>query len=369
MDDTWGRRVVEAIAQHAHASNWNLLIGPRDVQRRLRLPRQWSGDGVIASLRDQSMARHLKQSGLPAVDVSITMPRERWLGRVATDDARRARMAFEHLRERGIERFACYSPPIGRYPDGRGSEFARVVEDAGYECQVFTTPSSRRGSGLLADHRRASAWLATLDKPIGIFASDAYPARQLAEVCERSVVRIPDDVALVAGDTDELLCDVARPQITSLQLACHRIGSEACRMLAGLMEGTEVNAEPLLLPPVRVVHRHSTDVLAIADEEVAEVLRFIRDNATRGIEVRDLLEEFPVSRRGLEVKFKRLVGRSPGAEMRRVRLEHARKLLLSTEQSIDSIARAVGMSGGPALSHAFRKHLGVTPGQLRERRT
>lgn len=368
MDDTWGRRVVEAIAQHAHASNWNLLIGPRDSQRRLRLPRRWGGDGVIASLRDRSMARHLRQSGLPAVDVSITMPKEQWLGRVATDDASRARMAFEHLRERGIERFACYAPPIGRYPDRRGKEFARVVGDAGYECHVYTTAPSREGSGLLADHRRASAWLAKLPKPVGVFASDAYPARQLAEVCQRSEVRVPDDVALVAGDTDELLCHVARPQITSLQLACHRIGSEACAMLERLMDGANVDPRPMLVPPVRVLQRHSTDMLAIADEEVAEILRVIRDRATKGLEVRDLLEEFPMSRRGLEVKFRRLVGRSPGAEIRRVRLGQAQKLLLSTEQSIDSIARAVGLSGGPALSHAFRKHLGVTPGQLRERR-
>jgi LacI family transcriptional regulator len=294
------------------------------------------------------------------------LPEESWAARVATDDARRAKVAFEHFRLQGLRSFACYSPPIGRYPDRRGQEFDRVVTEAGFSCAMYTPPRSRQSSGWLADYERASRWLGQLVKPVAVFASDAYPARHLAEVCQRDGVRIPDEVALLAGDTDELLCSVAWPQISSVQLASHRIGREACRLLELLMAGAEVPEMPLLIPPIGVIERHSTAVVGVIDSEMTPILRVIRDRATQGLEVKDLLREFPISRRCLELRCRQLIGRTPAAEIRRVRLVRARQLLVETEQSIDSIAHAVGLSGGPVLSHLFRKHLGLTPGALRE---
>ena len=367
-DDTWGRNVVKAIARYAKSAGWTLLIGPRDSQRRLRLPRRWAGDGVIVSLRDAATARHVWQVGAPAVDVSITMPNEVWLGRVATDDHLRAELAFEHFRERGLENFACYAPPIGRYPDGRAQAFAHVAMHAGYNCNLFTRAKNRPDSSWLADYGRATKWLAGLQKPVAVFASDAYPARQLCEVCDRNGVKIPDEVAILSGDTDDLLCEAAWPQISSVELASHRIGEEACELLDELMAGKPVPSKPKLIQPLRVLARHSTDILAVDDIEFAMVLRAIRTRAVERIEIRDLLREFPISRRSLEIKFKRYLGRTPAAEIRRVRLEHARMLLLETDRSIESIANACSISSGSALSHLFRKHLGITPGQLRSAR-
>jgi LacI family transcriptional regulator len=364
-DDTWGHDVVEATARHARQAGWALLIGPRDRQRRLRLPLRWRGDGVIASIRDLSMARHLRHAGVPTVDVSLMFPEERWAAQVSTDDARRAEVAFEHFRSRGLRSFGCYSPPIGRYPDHRGQEFARVTASAGFACSMFTPPRSRQSSGWLADYERASQWLAKLEKPVAIFASDAYPARQLAEVCQRDGVRIPDEVAILAGDNDDLLCNVAWPPLSSVLLASHRIGREACSLLEQLMSGSPPPAEPVLIPPVRVIERLSTAVVGIADEELIPILQAIRDRATQGLSVNDLLEEFPISRRGLELRCRREIGRTPAEEIRRVRIERARQLLTETDQSIDSIAHAVGLSSGPVLSHLFRKHEGITPGELR----
>lgn len=111
-DDSWGRDVVEAIARFAHSARWSILIAPRDGQRRLRLPRGWKGNGILVSLRDRSMVRHIRNAGLPAVDVSMSFPKETWLGRVATDDAARARMAFEHFRARAFEHFAFWPSTI-----------------------------------------------------------------------------------------------------------------------------------------------------------------------------------------------------------------------------------------------------------------
>lgn len=368
-DDTWGRDVVDAIVRYAQDANWTVLLCPRDAQRRLRLPRDWRGDGIIVSLRDKSIARHVQQSNVPAVDVSMTLPEERWLGRVATDDQVRAEMAFDHLYNLGLRDFACYAPPNGRYPDQRGAIFSETVRRGGCgECASFRGNRSGRGSSWQAEYKRVVDWLSPLPQPLAVFASDPYPARQLAEISHAANIRIPDQLAVVAGDNDDLLCNVAWPPISSVQLASHQIGLEACQMLVWMRRTGRVPTAPKLIPPLRVYARHSTEILAIQDDDVSEILRFIRSRATEGMQVGDLLTRFPISRRTLEIRFRELLGRSPAEEIRRVKLEAARALVLDTDLSISAIANRCSFADGASLSHAFRKYLRVTPGELRSAR-
>lgn len=367
-DDTWGRNVVESVARFAHAERWALLISPRDQQRRLRLPLGWKGDGAIVALRDPSMVRHVRAAKIPAVDVSTIMPRETWLGRVVTDDDARAELAFGHFRERQLEHFACYAPPIGRYSFQRVVAFRSVVERAGFACSVFGGPAGGRRPPREDDYRLVAGWLRALPRPLAVFAADPYPARQLAEICQWEGIRIPDDVALLAGDTDDLLCNMAAPRISSVELAGHQIGLEACRLLKRLMNGADVPARPKLIRPLRVIARHSTEVLAIDDPDVAQVLRYIREHVAEGIRVSDIVRVFPLSRRRLEQRFRALLGRTPAEEIRRSRLEHARRLLVETDLSVSAVAAASGVCSGAQLASAFRKYLGTRPSALREGR-
>lgn len=357
---------MESIARFAQAAQWTLLIGPRDRQRRLRLPKGWQGDGVLVSLRDRGMVQHVRRMGVPAVDVSIMLPEEKWLGRVATDDVKRAEMAFEHFRDRGIKQYSCYAPPIGRYSDERANLFRHAVTEAGLTC--WPSPSLQTHSGWLADYQRASEWLDTLPRPLGVFASDAYPARQLAEIAQQADIQIPDDLALLSGDNDDLLCNVAWPPISSLELASHKIGQEACEMLLWMRKTGRVPRKPKLIPPLRVIARHSTEVLAVADEDVAEILRYIRAHACHGIQVTDLLKVFPISRRAMEIRFREILNRTPAEEIRRVRLETARTLMTDTDLSISAVAHRCGFADGASLSHAFRRHYDLPPGELRDAR-
>ncbi|QDT53411.1 Xylose operon regulatory protein [Caulifigura coniformis] len=366
-DDSWGREVVESIARYAHENHWTLLICPRDAQHRLRLPTRWKGDGAIVSLRDSALQRHVKAAGVPAVDVSIQMPEDRWLGRVATDDDARAAMAFEHFQSRHFEHFACYSPPLGRYSHDRALAFQRVAQKAGYSCEIFTSPRNRQ-VGWDGNQALVAAWLKSLPRPLAVFAADPYPARQLIEICQLEGVRIPDDIAVLSGDTDDLLCNIASPRISSVELACHKIGRSACEMLRTIMEGGPVPQQPVLIPPLRVIARHSTEILAVEDRDLAQIVQYIRDRAAEGIRVSDILRAFPISRRSLEQRFRNILGRSPAEEIRRTRLQHARKLLVETDLSVAEIATASGVCSGAQLASAFRRYLGIRPSALREGR-
>jgi len=64
-------------------------------------------------------------------------------------------------------------------------------------------------------------------------------------------------------------------------------------------------------------------------------------------------------------EFRRFFGASLGAYMRRLRSEHAARLLLGTRMSISEVALECGFSSHSHLSREFKAHLGVTPSQYR----
>lgn len=366
-DDTWGRNVVESICRYGHAAGWSIVISPRDNEGKLRLPRIWSGHGVIAGLRNRSMIRHLKNLQVPIVDVSDTMQKESWFSRVTTDDRLRAKMAVEHFQSRGTKNFACYAPNIGRYSNVRAREFRASVERLGAECLIYRTAGDN-STIWLTNHTHAREWLLKLPKPVGIFAGDAHPARQLVELCAMNGISVPNEVAILSGDDDDLFCNVASPQISSVELASHRIGEVAAEMLQRQMRGGAVAQRTKRIPPLRIRARQSTDMLAIEDSELASAVEYIRDHSVTGITVTDVANFCNVSRRLLEQRFRDKLDRSPGEEIRRVRFEHVQRLLLDTEKNIATIAHETGFASGPSLSQAFQKHFGHSPNAFRKLR-
>ena len=365
FDDMWGRNVLEAISCYARDAGWRLLLSPRDEQRRLRLPAGWKGDGVIVMLRERSLLEHIQQLDVPTVDVGATFLDETKFGRIATDDVDRARLAFEHFRSRQLVHFAYFSPADDRYPQQRGEKFRQVVEDERFACSVYS-PTTASGESVAAnDYDAIGQWLASLPKPVGIFAPDPFPARQLVEACRARQIDIPSEVAVLSGDEDELLCSMVLPEITSIELASHRIGFEACQMLSQIIAGSPVPTKPLLIPPLRVCARRSTEAFAVDDPALAAVVKMIWEKASAGIQVRDLVRASSMSRRALELRFRRALGRTPAEEIRRVRLEIARQLIVTTSMSVGRIALATGFSSGPYLTHAFRRQFRVTPSALR----
>lgn len=367
-ETSWGARVIRGIAHYAekHAL-WHLLIDPRDHEQRSAIPEGWRGDGIIARISSRTQWQQIREKNLPVVNVDDVFEGLDRVGTVVTDEPERARLALEHLVGRGFDQFAYFAPPSHRYSKHRGEAFARAVAELGYECNEYQ-PGYRAGRkiGWEEQQRRVNRWLAALPRPIAILTVDAHHARQLAEICHFGGVRIPDEVAILAGDADELMCEVSTPPLSSISVACERLGHEAAAMLHRMMAGGAPPNEPMLIPPHGVVSRQSTDVLAIDDPSVVRALRYIRTHAHHGIVVEDILREVPISRRSLEIQFRSYLGRSPAEEIRRVRLERGRHLLGRRELSVTEIALACGFSNATRFGVAFRKSFGTTPRAFRK---
>lgn len=362
--DSWGRGIIHGISVAIRKSQtWDLLIAPRDEQMRFRIPSSWKGDGVIAAVRDEWTARHLCAFNLPTVNVSSwEQSRSQWHV-VRTDDRRRAELAFEHFRERGFQHFAYYGPPSPRYSVSRGTMFEDVVTEAGYRCQMF--PTTSRGLSWQGIQERTLCWLQRAPRPLAVFVADPVPGVRLTEICNMAGLRVPEEIAILVGDTDDLLCEISDPPLSSIVLASEQIGAASVRILDQLMKGETVSLRTELIPPVRIVERQSSEMLAIDDPVLVEAVQLIRRLAHTGIQVTDLLRLLPVSRRSLEYRFQEFLNCTPADEIRRVRLEHVKLLLATTDQTTEQIAQATGFCSSSQLCFAFRKTTGRTPQEYR----
>ena len=362
-EDSWGSGVIRGVSDYAKDNcQWNLLIDPRDHEFRLALPDLWKGDGIIARIGTHLQLDQIQSRGLPTVNVDTIFEAQEGIYDVVTDDNHRAEMAFKHFRDRGLREFAYFAPPSRNYSSKRGICFANMVQAAGFVCHTYAPdyPAGQR-IGWEEQQRRVSSWLKSLPAPTGILTVNAYHGRQLVEICNLSGVRVPDQAAVLAADTDELMCDVSTPPLSSVALAGRKIGFEAAALLDRLLHGKEPARKSFKIPPEGVICRQSTDLLAIEDEAVVRALRFIRTHAFQDIVVKDILDEVPLSRRSLEIHFKQYLGRTPAEEIRRVRLEKGQELLARTDMSISEIALASGFTSSTRFGVAFRKRFGITP--------
>lgn len=326
----------------------------------------WEGDGVIARIENEAIAHGLRRLKIPVIDVSAArlLPRLPWF---ETDNTEFARLAYGHLAERGFKHFAYCGEDRFPWSRLRGAAFAGFARAAGHE--VFTHQAAKNfapdDEGQIAD---IATWLQGLPKPVGVMACYDLRGQQVLDACRRAGLTVPEEVAVIGADDDELLCELSSPPLSSVIPDTHRTGYEAAALLDRLMAGEKVPpGTTRLIPPLGLTTRQSTDVLAIDDSNLAKALHFIRDNACRDINVSDVLRAVPQSRRIFESRFKKLTGRTPHDEIVRVQINRVKELLTGTNLPLDQIAGLAGFAHVEYLSVVFKKKTGMPPGKYRTR--
>jgi LacI family transcriptional regulator len=176
---------------------------------------------------------------------------------------------------------------------------------------------------------------------------------------------VPEEIAVLGVNDDELICEMANPPLSSVVHNARRIGYEAAGMLHRLMVGKRVVAD-IVIDPLGVKTRQSTDLLAIEDPEVAKAVRFIREHACDRICVEDMLNQVALSRRAMEKRFRDAVGRPPHMEIRRAQLERVKELLVGSDYKLEKIAEITGFSSAQYLAGLFRRMMHMTPGAWRQ---
>jgi LacI family transcriptional regulator len=212
--------------------------------------------------------------------------------------------------------------------------------------------------------------LSELPKPVGVFAVNDQLGFWVLDAARRAGIAVPEELAVVGAENDNMLCETASPPLSSVRLRGQAVGHDAARVLDEWMRGERIPrpGEQHLHAPGDIVTRQSSDIVAVEDPRIAAALRFIRQRATDQIDVAAVAREAALSRTVLERRMKALIGRSPGEEINRMRFAAVEKLLTQTELTLDAIAARCGFTHPQYMAGAFRKRNGITPGEFRKRR-
>ena len=264
------RDMIRGIRAYAiDKRNWVFQNGPPESSV-VQAFRHWKPHGIIAQLLTADLAREVLRLRKPLVDTSCSVPRLR-VPLVDADHQAVGRMAAEHFLERGYRHFGFFGSPWAHYSKLREASFRRRLAEAGHTVSACYVEYLLRAAALIEwKHAagRVRRWLEGLPKPVAILTANDIPARELADTCRRFGLRVPDDVALLGVDNDDLECGLTSPPLSSVAIPARRIGYEAAKLLDGLMAGQPPPREPIFLPPIAVVTRQSTDTLAIHDAAV-----------------------------------------------------------------------------------------------------
>jgi LacI family transcriptional regulator len=217
----------------------------------------------------------------------------------------------------------------------------------------------------IAERKALQRWLADLPKPVGILCSSDWDAWDLYDACEQLGIRIRDEVGVVGMDNEDIYCQSLNPPLSSVERRPDRVGYEAAALMVKVLRGEGAPSEPILIAPLGVVQRESTDVFAGNDPHVATVARHIRDHAEQPLQVRDLLHLVPVSRRVLERRFRKHLSRSILEEIHRAKLNRIKHLLTDTDHTIDEISFLCGFPNSSHMTALFRQKTGQTPSEYR----
>lgn len=321
-------------------------------------------DGVIARVVPSSQPR-LEKLNVPLVN-TMYATRQR-LASVSIDTHQCGALAGEHLIDRGFQRLAYLGMHDMEFSDDIGQGFAQAVAKRGHSSLTAHVKSGQHANPDFwqSAKRDLEPFLDTFTPPVGVFVAIPLAARMLITLCENRGWNVPRDVAIVCMDMAMGVLEF-KPQITHVNSRHERVGYEAAAMLDQLMNGETLSATHVVVPPGGIVTCESTDYFAVEDDVVAAALRFIASHLSDRLTVDRIADELAVSSRTLQRRFNEAVGHAVSEEIRRLRLESAKRLLRSHELSISQVARRAGFGSRFTLNDIFRQQLGVTPGAYRK---
>ena len=357
---------TEGIARYAREHDWNLMI-----QDRLGYhPLAWNGDGVIATIRSDpvtfSCISRLMKRGVPVVDLTISHP-DVAVPRVTSDHTAIGRLAAEHFRERNFRNAVWFSTGWGAV---HAMRFKGLQEGLGHAPLKWvlaeSLPSSRQN-----DWSSFTKWLrgafAAAPKPLAALTYDEADGARLLNAALELDISVPEELAILTIGDNRTICENQSVPLSSIDQNLERGGYEAAALLDRLMSGQRPPKKPILVPPLGVVVRRSTEVIAVSDPTVRKAMELISKRLARPIGSPQIADALGVRRPVLDALFREHLRHSVGEEIRRQRFARAKLLLETTNISVAAIAAETGYCSPSHLANTFRDATGVSPRAWRNR--
>jgi len=368
----YGRGLLRGIAQYSKLHGpWLFFMGPefyiKGIEHSYKWMKEVGADGIIAPLWDSKIIEMIVDLGLPAVICGIERPALN-ICRVVTDEVAVGRISAEYFLERGFQHFAFCGFKDAIWSQWRGESFSKKVEETGFVAHLYHQSKAKSRRTMKGEQTIIAEWLRALPKPVAIMACNDDRSRDVLAACRIAGIEVPREAAILGVDNDELVCDLSYPQLSSIATSTERAGYETARVLDKLIKGQKLTdtEKEVVISPLHVVTRQSTDIMAIEDKQVADAVHFIRKHSREVILVSDVAEAVGLSRRALQQRFRKVLAHSVHEEIKYARVNQIAAMLTSTNLSISQIVRLLGYPDASNISRYFKQYKGLSPSDYRK---
>lgn len=355
---------------------WQLIVWPDSSLESLRFLRQRGCKGAFASVQTSTKARQILDIGFPVIALN-TLQDTLSLPFISADSDLVAQTAFEYLTQKQFKRFGFFGLAQARWSRDRLEHFSRYVAQAGqtvsaYECTQAAITDEIPFVKLWIDmilnkgQQELTDWLVRLPKPIAILASCDILACHLSNVVREAGLTIPNETAILGINDDQALCNLCDPPLSSIAFDFRKAGLDAAGLMDQLISGHAMpKGQWIRIRPAYVKSRGSTDIFALDDQDVIAAIKYIRQHSHNPLQVDDVARAVCISRRSLQMKFQKTLGRSVHDEIVQSHFETAKAMLIDTTLPIDEIAVRSGFHYTTNMRRVFKERTGLLPHKYR----
>ena len=367
----YSRNLLKGIVRYSkEVGNWSfqrmplyyrMLYGENGV---VEWAKKWQADAIIAQLSDVNIEL-LNDLNIPII-VQNYRDRNKAVSNLTGDYFNTGVMAAKFFLNRGYRNFAFYGFKGAIWSRERADGYSHEIEKQGYKLAILENDNKDREEWSY-NHTVLGNWLQSLPKPVALFACDDHFALQISETCNVYNINVPDDIAILGVDNDDLLCNISDPPLSSIVLDAENAGYNAGKLLHQLI--TKEITEPfnIVVNPLIIERRKSTEKYAVSDKNIRTILNYIEKNYANHLSVEELVKQVPLSRRVLEKKFKEETGESLYQYIQNYRIDQFTRLLITTDYSLFEAALQSGFENYKNVSRVFRKYKSLSPAEYRKR--
>ena len=367
----YDRQVVEGIGQYIQASQcmWDIFVEDEFIYHTDTI-NQLSIDGIIADFDDPKTVELLQHTLIPTIAVGGSYKQADFYPHfpyVATDNMALVEMALSHLQEKGLSQFAFYGLQVNTHKHWsieRRDVFVELMEKNHYPIYLYEGVQVH-AQNWLEEQQKLIVWLKSLPSHTGIIAVTDARARHLLQACEYSKIAVPEELCVIGIDNEELIQYLSRVSLSSVEQGAREIGYQAAKLLHRLLNGQKAPSTPILIPPITVHTRNSTDYRSLSDPLVIQAMHYIRHQACHGIKVEQVLDHLEISRSNLEQRFKNEMDRTIHQVIHEEKIARAKNLLEQTDLSIQEISDICGYPSVQYFYSVFKKEFEMTPKEFR----
>nr|WP_302828914.1 DNA-binding transcriptional regulator [uncultured Bacteroides sp.] len=331
----------------------------------LKWAKKWEADAIIAQFDDDDEVELFRQNGIVALAQDFKS-RFSVIPNITSKYELTGQMAADFFLQKGFRNFAFYGYKDVVWSEERCMGFRDRVTEKGFGNSFFEYQKQPLENLWYYESEPLTDWIKSLPHPVALMACDDTQGNRIMEVCRVLGIHIPEEISVLGVDNDEIICSLSEPPLSSVSLNIVKGGYEAARLIDKLMQDKESAYEDVIIQPVTIVNRLSTDIYATDNPAILAALRYIHQNLANKINVEDIVKQVPLSRRLLEVRFRQVTGQSIYQYVSDLRMERFSQLLLAGNEPIADLAMQVGLSDFKNLSRQFKSWKGCTPIEFRK---